>query len=103
MEIDRVQYKEKISGDSKKKGVKCFNYRKKSYYMRYCHGNKKKHPKQQIYMMRYTRGNMEDEGKSLGIETIQATNYMDLKILLPGTISPIRLGQGVLFPQQAIR
>jgi hypothetical protein len=33
IEIDKVQHKEKTSGDFKKKGVKYFNCRKKGHYV----------------------------------------------------------------------
>jgi hypothetical protein len=46
MEIDKVQHKEKTSGNSKKKGVKYFNCGKKDQYAQDCCGEKKEYLKQ---------------------------------------------------------
>jgi hypothetical protein len=46
---------------------------------------------------------MGDKDESLETKTIYTMSYIDLKVPLLGTISPIRLGQGVFFPRQAMR
>jgi Domain of unknown function (DUF4939)/Zinc knuckle len=102
MEIDKVQHKEKTSGDSKKKGVKCFNCGKKGHYARECRGEKKEHPKQQICMMRHTQGSSAEEGESSGTETIRPLSFVDPELTIQRAPSPVRPGQGVPFPRQAM-
>jgi hypothetical protein len=98
IEIDKVQHKEKTPGNSKKKGVKYFNCGKKGHYMRDCHGEKKKHPKQQICMMRHIQGSSADEDESSETETIWPMSFMDPELTIQRAISLVRPGQGVPFP-----
>jgi hypothetical protein len=48
-------------------------------------------------MIRHIRGNVVDEKELSEIETIWATNYMNSKVSLLGTISLIRLDLEVFF------
>jgi hypothetical protein len=102
MEIDKVQHKEKASGDSKKKRVKYFNCSKKGHYAQDCHGEKKKHFKQQIYMMRHIQSSSMDEGKLSGTETIWPMSFVDSELMIQRAVSPARSGQGVPFLRQAM-
>jgi hypothetical protein len=59
-------------------------------------------PKQQICMMRHTQGSSVDEGELSETETIWPLSFMDPELTIQRAVSPVRPGQGVPFPRQAM-